>query len=233
MTRSTLPIALVLLAFAVAGCSNDSPSAGTSAESAPPPDDGSFAVLPGDGFRSDGSFDARMTCDSPGDYSPPLVFRHVPTGTTELLVSMVDEDKTSPQGDPLIHWVEWKIPPTSAGLTEHVKPDQAREGLNDLHEATYVGPCPPPGQTHHYRFTLLALSKSLNLPYGSAVRTVLQAAKPFVLDTATFVAAYHRRTLVRRERLVVIDLSSARALVLRLWPARQLPPLASQPGCSW
>jgi phosphatidylethanolamine-binding protein (PEBP) family uncharacterized protein len=70
----------------------------------------------------------------------------------------------------------------------------AREGLNDLHEATYVGLCPPPGQTHHYRFTLLALSKSLNLPYGSAVRTVLRAAKPFVLDTATFVAAYHRST---------------------------------------
>ena len=56
---------------------------------------------------------------------------------------MVDEGKTSPQGGPLNHWVEWKIPPTSAGLTEHVKPDRAREGLNDLHEATYVGPWPP------------------------------------------------------------------------------------------
>ncbi|MFI5706434.1 YbhB/YbcL family Raf kinase inhibitor-like protein [Kribbella sp. NPDC051620] len=178
-----------MMFLGVAGCSNDA-----SPTSASPPDDGEFAVLRGDGFHADGSFDPRMTCDGAGDYSPPLAFRHVPGGTVELVLSMVDEDKTSPQGDPLIHWVEWRIPASSTGLVEHIKPDEAREALSDLGEATYNGPCPPSGQTHHYRFTLLALSRSLDLPYGAPARTVLTAAGPSVIGTATVVAAYRRAT---------------------------------------
>jgi Raf kinase inhibitor-like YbhB/YbcL family protein len=183
---------LTLVLFGTAGCSSDA-----STNSAPPPDDGKFAVVRGDGFHADGSFDARMTCDGAGDYSPPLVFRNAPSGTVELVLSMVDEDRTSPRGDPLIHWVEWKIPAGSTGLAEHVKPDEAREALSDLGEATYNGPCPPAGQTHHYRFTLLALSKPLDLPYGSPARAVLVAAKPSVVGTATTVATYRRESAGR------------------------------------
>jgi Raf kinase inhibitor-like YbhB/YbcL family protein len=185
VSRLKLPLTLALLLTVLAGCSQD-------AKPVVPVDDGKFAVLAGDGFHPDGSFDPRMTCDGAGDYSPPLVFRHVPQGAAELVLSMVDDDKRSPHGDPLIHWVEWKIPPGSPGLEEHVKPDEAREALSDLGEATYNGPCPPAGQTHHYRFTLLALSKAINLPYGAPARTVLAAAEPSVLGTATFVATYHR-----------------------------------------
>ncbi|WP_442914422.1 hypothetical protein [Kribbella sp. NBC_00709] len=79
-------------------------------------------------------------------------------------------------------------------MTEHVKPDQAREALSDLGEATYNGPCPPAGQTHHYRFTLLALSAALDLPYGTPARTVLTTARSSVLGTAALVATYRRTT---------------------------------------
>jgi Raf kinase inhibitor-like YbhB/YbcL family protein len=133
-----------------------------------------------------------MTCDGAGDYSPPLDFRHVPSGAVELVLSMLDEDKAGPRGDRLIHWVEWKIPANSRGLMEHVKPDAAREALSDLGEATYNGPCPAAGQTHHYKFTLLALSRSLDLLYGSRARAVLAAARPSVIGTATFVATYRQ-----------------------------------------
>jgi Raf kinase inhibitor-like YbhB/YbcL family protein len=180
-------VGVVLLVTGVAGCSKDSPGGGTAVA-----DDGKFAVLAGDGFHPDGSFDARMTCDGAGDFSPPLVFRHAPSGTVELVLSMVDEDKTSPTGDPLIHWVEWAIPADSTGLAEHTKPAAAREALSELGEATYNGPCPPAGQTHHYRFTLLALSRALDLPYGSPARTVLAAAGRSVIDQATFTATYVR-----------------------------------------
>ena len=149
-------------------------------------------MLPGDGFHPDGSFDPRMTCDDPGDHSPPVLFEHVPAGTVELVLSMVDEDRPSAHGDPTIHWVEWMIPPTEAGLVEHQKPPSAREALNDLNEATYDGPCPPAGQTHHYRFTALALSKSVNLPYGSPARDVLAAANRTTVARSTFVATYSR-----------------------------------------
>jgi Raf kinase inhibitor-like YbhB/YbcL family protein len=183
--RSKLLIALALIVLA--GCSKEPEGIGT-------PDDGKFAVLAGDGFHADGSFDARMTCDGAGDYSPPLVFKHVPDGTVELVLSMVDDDKASPDGDPLIHWVEWAIPAEATGLAEHAKPDAAREALSDLGEATYNGPCPPAGQTHRYRFTLLALSEPLNLPYGSPARTVLAATRPSTIATATLVATYRRGT---------------------------------------
>ncbi|GAA1525487.1 YbhB/YbcL family Raf kinase inhibitor-like protein [Kribbella lupini] len=181
-----LPVTVAVLLLAVAGCSNGEDPAPVAS------DDGKFAVVAGDGFRADGSFDPRMTCDGAGDFSPPLVFRHVPSGTVELVLSMVDDDKVSPQGDPLIHWVEWKIPPGAGGLAEHTKPNEAREALSDLGEATYNGPCPPAGQTHHYRFTLLALNKAIDLPYGVPARTVLAAAESAVVDTAEFVATYRR-----------------------------------------
>lgn len=149
-------------------------------------------MVAGEGFHADGSFDARMTCDGAGDYSPPLVFRHAPGGTVELVLSMVDLDKKSPSGDALIHWVEWAIPADSGGLAEHTKPEEAREALSDLGEATYNGPCPPAGQTHHYQFTLLALSRRIDLPYGSPARTVLAAAESRVIGRATLTATYHR-----------------------------------------
>jgi Raf kinase inhibitor-like YbhB/YbcL family protein len=177
----------VVLVFGLSGCSSGTPSP---AGAGSPADSGEFAVVLGAGFHGDGSFDPRMTCDGGGDYSPPLVFRHVPSDTTELVLSMVDDDKAGTRDGPLIHWVEWAIPANSNGLTEHVKPDSAREALSDLGEATYNGPCPPPGELHHYRFTLLALSKPLDLPYGAPARTVLEAAKPYTIRTATTVATY-------------------------------------------
>jgi hypothetical protein len=180
---------IALIAVLLAGCS------APTAEADKPPsiaDNGRFAVLPGDGFHADGSFDARMTCDGAGDFSPALTFRHVPPGTVELVLSMVDEDRTSDHGDHLIHWVQWKISPSLDGLAEHHKPDAAREALNDLNESTYDGPCPPPGQTHHYRFTVRALSKPLDLPYGAAARLVLKTADPSTIATSTFVATYSR-----------------------------------------
>jgi Raf kinase inhibitor-like YbhB/YbcL family protein len=203
--RSKAAAGLVVLALGLTGCSHAPPATNADGRSASAPasDDGKFAVLPGDGFPTDGSFDARMTCDGAGDYSPPLVFRGTPAGTVELVLSMVDEDKASKSGDPLIHWVEWKIPPDSTGLAEHAKPDAAREALSDLGEATYNGPCPPAGQTHHYRFTLLAVSKPLDLPYGSPARTVLAAARPVTIATATFVATYARRLGGRGSRAAV------------------------------
>jgi hypothetical protein len=185
-----LAATLIVLSIVISACSSD-----TTAANGPGSGDDRLAVRLGEGFDIDGSFDSRMTCDGSGDYSPPLVFGNVPRGTTELVLSMVDDDETGPGGGPRIYWVQWAIPADAAGLTEHVKAPAAREALTDLGEATYNGPCPPPGATHHYRFTLQALSAPLDLPYGAPARAVLAAARQSVIETATTTARYRRRPM--------------------------------------
>jgi phosphatidylethanolamine-binding protein (PEBP) family uncharacterized protein len=34
-------------------------------------------------------------------------------------------------------------------------------GLNDFGNNSYDGPCPPPGETHHYRFVVYALKQAI------------------------------------------------------------------------
>jgi Raf kinase inhibitor-like YbhB/YbcL family protein len=53
--------------------------------------------------------------------------------------------------------------------------DTPLQGRNDFGRTGYGGPCPPSG-THHYRFTLWALSARLSLsatPSAAEVRTAL------------------------------------------------------------
>lgn len=43
--------------------------------------------------------------------------------------------------------------------------------------AEYTGPCPP-DETHHYRFTVYALSSDLDLPDGAETSEVFDAISP-------------------------------------------------------
>ncbi|WP_269855499.1 YbhB/YbcL family Raf kinase inhibitor-like protein [Streptomyces sp. RPT161] len=143
----------------------------------------------GQGFDRSGAFVRLMTCDDPRDYSPGLNFAHVPAGTAELAVSMVDLDAHK------IHWLQLGIPADAHGLTAHHLTPGAREALNDFGEATYDGPCPPHGTTHHYQLTLYALRErtpaSLNAktPPAQTLRELQHRA----VASATLVAPYTRR----------------------------------------
>ena len=56
--------------------------------------------------------------------------------------------------------------------------------MNGYGEMGYGGPCPPPGHTHTFVFTLYALDTSLDLPEGATVDDLRAAIGGHVLEQA-------------------------------------------------
>jgi Raf kinase inhibitor-like YbhB/YbcL family protein len=107
---------------------------------------------------------ARYTCDGAGA-SPALTWVGVPEGTKELALLL--EDRDAPSGT-FTHWLVYHIDPSlkhvpsqTLGWTAYVA---VARGRNDFGSTGYQGPCPPPGQTHHYVFRLFALAEKLTSP---------------------------------------------------------------------
>jgi phosphatidylethanolamine-binding protein (PEBP) family uncharacterized protein len=100
-----------------------------------------------------------------------LRWTHPPRQTVAFSLSVVDLD-TQP---PFRHWTVTGISPTSRRLA--VGAHAGRSSRNDFGRVGYSGPCPPAGQTHRYRFRLVAL--------GTHGR---------MLATATLIGTYRRRS---------------------------------------
>jgi len=92
----------------------------------------------------------RYTCDG-ADISPPLRWTAPPNGTRWLALRVVDLD-THPQ---FRHWYVTGIPVRLRAIPPAARVGRAHR--NDFGRVGYGGPCPPLGETHRYRFQLLAL----------------------------------------------------------------------------
>jgi Raf kinase inhibitor-like YbhB/YbcL family protein len=135
-------------------------------------------VLTSPAFPTGGAIPVQFSCDGAG-VSPPLSWSGVPASTAELVLSVVDLDVAGP---PFVHWLVVGIDPTVTGVGEGGLPETAVE------VSPWTGPCPPPGESHDYQFTLYALSS----PTGIAPGTSVDDAMAVVESTpgpATFVAA--------------------------------------------
>jgi Raf kinase inhibitor-like YbhB/YbcL family protein len=131
----------------------------------------------------------KYTCEGE-DLPPPLSWDGVPDGASELALTCEDPD--APRGT-FVHWVMWAIDPTLNGLEEGTVPSGARLGSNDFGRAAYGGPCPPPGHgTHHYHFTLYALSAPADLDEGSSLNDFRRAIEGKVLAEASVMGTYER-----------------------------------------
>ena len=129
-------------------------------------------------------------CDG-ADVSPPLAWSGVPPGSAALVLVFDDPDARD-----FVHWIVLDLPATDEELPKNVSPSAGtpQQGTNDFGNVGYGGPCPPSG-THHYQFTLTALSAPLGLgghPSASAVRNALSAAADQVLGTATLAGTFKR-----------------------------------------
>ena len=89
--------------------------------------------------------------------SPPLKWANPPDGTTSFALLLVDPEGRGGLG--VVHMVTYGIPASVTGFAEGElsKPsDKFVGGKSTMGLATYFGPCTPPGDWHHYTFTLIA-----------------------------------------------------------------------------
>jgi Raf kinase inhibitor-like YbhB/YbcL family protein len=89
--------------------------------------------------------------------SPPLAWSNPPEGTKSYAMIIFDPEGLAGLG--VVHWVGYGIPATVTGFAEGEisKPsDNYIGGKSTPNLPTYMGPCTPPGDWHHYTFTLIA-----------------------------------------------------------------------------
>lgn len=145
-------------------------------------------VLTSPSFDEGGEIPIRHTCDG-ADLSPELNWQGAPRGTVALALVVDDPDARS-----FTHWVVIDIPGGSAGtLREGLQPnDFPVQGRNDFGRTGWGGPCPPSG-THHYRFTLWALSSRIGLSGTLSAGDVLNAIAMRTLDRTRLTGTYTRQ----------------------------------------
>jgi Raf kinase inhibitor-like YbhB/YbcL family protein len=150
-----------------------------------------------DAFKHDQRIPTKFTEDG-DDLSPALAWTGLPAGTKEL--AMIVDDPDAPKAEPWVHWVIYKLPPTTSGLPEGVPTDKtlpqfggALQGRNDFKKIGYGGPAPPKGHgTHHYRFHLYALDRALQLEAGLDNKALIAAMSGHILDEGVLVGTYER-----------------------------------------
>jgi Raf kinase inhibitor-like YbhB/YbcL family protein len=89
--------------------------------------------------------------------SPPLSWSNPPAGTTSYALLMLDPEGRGGLG--VSHWVAYGIPVSVTGFAEgevSKQTDKYVGGKSTQGVAFYSGPCTPPGDWHHYTFTLIA-----------------------------------------------------------------------------
>lgn len=144
-------------------------------------------------FREGAKIPKKYTCEG-WDFSPPLTWNDVPDKTLSLALIMDDPDAP---GGIFTHWVLFNLPPDSRELLEGVSPipqlpSSALQGKNGFGKFGYGGPCPPPGSPHHYRFTLYALDRQLELKAGASQKKVLSAMEEHILAQSQLTGTYRR-----------------------------------------
>ena len=179
---------LLIASFAIAGCAQPAPTA-----ESPEDIEMEFAIT-SSAFAEGAEIPVKYTCHGQ-NVSPPLDWSQGPVGTASFALIMDDPDAA------YTHWVIFNLPPDAHGLSEAVPKDdklasgalQGKIGSGGIgYPIGYFGPCPPKGSPHHYRFTLYALDKSLDLAAGASKDQVLQAMQGHILAESMLIGLYQR-----------------------------------------
>ena len=115
-------------------------------------------------------------------------------------MALIVDDPDAPSAEPWVHWVLYKIPPSTTALAEGVpttrtlsQPFGAVQGINSWRTVGYRGPAPPPGHgTHHYHFKLYALDAVLPLEAGLDKKKLLAAMAGHVVGETELIGTYSR-----------------------------------------
>lgn len=117
------------------------------------------------------------------DVAPALSWTGVPPDTVELALTVIDPDAPAA---PFVHQIVAGIDPVVTGLGEGGVPESAVE------VQAWTGPCPPPGETHDYVFTLYALTAPSGIDADSTVEEAQTALESTPGPSATLTGTYGR-----------------------------------------
>lgn len=126
----------------------------------------------------------RFTGD--GENVPPsLMIDGVPSAAVEL--ALICHDPDAPDRGGFTHWTVYGLAPETATVADA----DHREGPNDAGRSGWYGPKPPVGHgTHHYTFTVYALSRPVEGSPGRAA--FLRGYAGAVLEQASLIGTYSR-----------------------------------------
>jgi Raf kinase inhibitor-like YbhB/YbcL family protein len=139
-------------------------------------------------FAAGGTVPARYTCQGP-DVSPPLAWARPPAGTAEA--ALVVDDPDAPRGT-FVHWVVVHLDPATTRLAEGAVPPGVQQLPNSSGKAAWTGPCPPPGPAHHYRFTVYALARRVEVAAGAEPADSVAAIEAAATARGRLVATFAR-----------------------------------------
>lgn len=149
-------------------------------------------------FRDGGTIPVRYTCSAGAAVvSPRVSWTNPPAATKSFTLLLHDADAhIRGQLEDITHWIIFNIPADSKGLPEGVKADAPAtvgvQGKNTRGAAQYMGPCAPPGPSHHYILELYSLNTTLNLPTGASRADIMKAMRGHVLAGTVYVGLFHR-----------------------------------------
>jgi Raf kinase inhibitor-like YbhB/YbcL family protein len=138
-------------------------------------------------FQHEQPIPSRYTCDG-DDQPPPLAWDGVPADAAA--VALIVDDPDAPRGT-FVHWVLLDMPTATTQLDTDALPASAVQAKNSAGRASYFGPCPPSG-THHYRFTIYALSQPTGLRDGAELDEALRAVESTATANGRLVGTYAR-----------------------------------------
>ena len=125
--------------------------------------------------------------------SPALQWTNAPAGTESYALFVHDVD--APQSWGWTHWITYNIPGSVSRLPRG--DDTAYTSgttdwqTNGIPQVGWGGPCPPAdGETHHYVFTLYALSTADISTAGLDYTDLMNTMAPYVLGATSIVGTY-------------------------------------------
>ena len=126
-------------------------------------------------WADDNTIAAVYTCKGAGT-SPLVTWAEAPAGAKEMALTVIDDTAGG-----FVHWVIAGIDPGAGSIGAATVPPGSVQGLNGAGTKGWYGPCPPAGTTHHYRFTLYALSAPSGLTDGADSKAALATVQRNVL----------------------------------------------------
>lgn len=186
--------AVALVLFAASAFQTRRAEAAPQSQSAAPKKIQKEFQLTSTAFEPDGAIPVKYACIG-ANISPALAWTDPPTGTQSFALVVDDPDAASTT--PAVHWLIYAIPSLHRALAENTLkkaalPDGTRQGKNSAGKVGYRGPCPDPGQLHHYFFKLYALDYVPELKPKAKIAEVEVAIKGHVLAKAELIGRYQR-----------------------------------------